>query len=478
MENQNSERIRSGVRPFDIRDKLGYAAGDIANNMTFMLASSFLMIFYTEVLFIEPAAVGTLFIVARVVDAFTDITMGKIVDKTPATEEGKFRPWLKRGAFFVAFASFLMYQSYMVNFPMTVRLIYMYITYLLWGSIAYTCINIPYGSMAAAVSPNPEHRTELSVFRGAGATVANMILGAIVPIFIYGTDAAGNEIVRGGWVFPAVAGVMAILAILFYFVNYSWTKERVIVDAAQSEEAEHKSLGEELKEMFSVLKSRSLISIMAASVLLLMVLISMNQLIGYLFPFYYGSSRGISITMIVQPALSLIIVYPLSSAIAKKIGIKEAGASGMVLGAIAYFTLYFVRPESMYTYIAIAAVGYVGMSVLNATVWAAVTDVIDDYEVETYNRADGTIYGVNSFSRKVGQALAGGIAGWALTLIGYDQTAAVQSQQVLDNLFNVTVLVPAIGFTLTALILIFWYPLSKKKTKENTRILRERANNQ
>lgn len=118
--NKNSDRIISNVEPFGIKDKIGYALGDVANNMTFMLASSFLMIFYTEVLYIEPAAVGTLFVVERVVDAFTDITMGKIVDNTPATNDGKFRPWLKRGAFFVVFASFLMYQSYMVNFSMKI----------------------------------------------------------------------------------------------------------------------------------------------------------------------------------------------------------------------------------------------------------------------------------------------------------------------------------------------------------------------
>lgn len=472
--NPKSDRIRSGVRPFGSKDKLGYMSGDVANNLTFMMASSFLMIFYTEVLYINPAAVGWLFAVSRVVDAFTDITMGKIVDNTPATEDGKFKPWLKRGAFFVAFAGFLMYQSYMVNFPMIVRLIYMYVTYLLWGSIAYTMINIPYGSMASAVSSNPDHRTDLSVYRGAGATLANSILGAVVPLVIFGSDAAGNEVVRGGWVFPAMAAFLGVLAIVFYMINFYWVEERVVVDAAQEEEK--LTIWEEFLEMLKVLKSRSLVSIMVSSILLLMVMISMNQLIGYLFPNYYGSSRGVSLLMTLQPLLSLIIVFPLSNVIAKKFGKKEAGAVGMGFGGVIYWILYFLRPDNMYVYIAFAILAYMGMSVFNATVWASVTDVIDDHEVQTYNRADGTIYGVNSFSRKVGQALAGGIAGWSLSWVGYDQTLTTQTPQVLESMYNIAVLLPAIGLTLTALILTFWYPLSKKRTQENTRTLEERAN--
>lgn len=474
--NPKSDRIKSGIRPFGMKDKLGYTAGDIGNNLTFMMASSFLMVFYTEVLYIDPAAVGTLFVVARIVDAFTDITMGKIVDRVPATKEGKFKPWIKRGAFFVAFAFFLLFQSYMVNFPMIVRLIYMYVTYLLWGSIAYTMINIPYGSMASAVSAEPNDRTELSVYRGAGQTAASSILGAIVPMVIYGTTATGEEVVRGGWVFPITAAVLGALAVLFYAINYNWTQERVIVDAAEEKSKEKFSVVEEFKEMTSVLNSRSLISIMVASILLMMVNISLNQFVAYLFPNYYNSSRGVSLIMTLQPAVSLVLVYPLSSALAKKYGKKEASAAGMAFGALVYWFLLFLKPDNMYVYILLAIVAYGGMSILNATVWGAVTDVIDDYEVKTYNRVDGTIYGINSFSRKVGQALAGGIAGWSLTWIGYDQTLTVQPAEVLDSMFNVTVLVPAIGLTLGALTLLFWYPLTKKRTEENTRILEQRAN--
>lgn len=144
------------VRAFGLRDKVGYMFGDFGNDFTFLFASSFLMVFYMKVMGISGAVVGTLFLVARVIDAFTDITMGRIVDKVKPAKDGRFRPWLRRVAGPVAIASFLMYQTFLADASMTVRIIYMYVTYILWGSVCYTAINIPYGSMASAISAVPE----------------------------------------------------------------------------------------------------------------------------------------------------------------------------------------------------------------------------------------------------------------------------------------------------------------------------------
>lgn len=114
---------QSNGKPFGIKDKLGYMFGDFGNDFTFIFASSFLMVFYTNVLGIDPKMVGVLFLVARIVDAFTDIGMGRIVDRLPASKDGKFRPWIKRICIPVALASFLMYQFSLAAAPMTVKII-------------------------------------------------------------------------------------------------------------------------------------------------------------------------------------------------------------------------------------------------------------------------------------------------------------------------------------------------------------------
>ena len=120
-----------------------------------------------------------------------------------------------------------------------------------------------------------------------------------------------------------------------------------------------------------------------------------------------------------------------------------------------------------------------GVGLFNLMIWAFITDVIDSQEVLTHTREDGTVYAVYSFARKIGQALAGGLGGYALTLIGYVSSTenVVQSPEVVERIYTVSTLIPAICYFVVALILIFWYPLSKRKIAENQRIIKERHAN-
>ena len=126
-----------------MRDKIGYLIGNLGNDFMFTFAGIFLMVFYTKVLGIASELVGVLFLVARFLDAFTDITMGRIIDKSHAKKDGKFRPWIRMIAIPVAFFSFLMYQSAVASAPMGLRIAFMFTTYLLWGSIFYSAFYFP-----------------------------------------------------------------------------------------------------------------------------------------------------------------------------------------------------------------------------------------------------------------------------------------------------------------------------------------------
>ena len=122
MQGENKMNTQKEVRPFGLRDKIGYMFGDFGNDFTFVVASLFLMVFYTQVLGISAELVGVLFVIARLIDAFTDITMGRIVDKMKPGKGGRFKPWIRWASGPVALASFLMYQSGLANASMTVTL--------------------------------------------------------------------------------------------------------------------------------------------------------------------------------------------------------------------------------------------------------------------------------------------------------------------------------------------------------------------
>ena len=181
------------TRPFGMRDKLGYLLGDFGNDFTFLLSSSFLMKFYTDVMGVSAAVVGVIMMIARFVDSFTDVTMGRICDRSRITRHGKFKPWIRRMCGPVAVASFLIYQGSLAGMPMPFKVGYLFVTYILWGSVFYTTINIPYGSMASAISPEPDDRQSLSTFRSLGGTLANTFIGVVVPLIAYTTDAAATR---------------------------------------------------------------------------------------------------------------------------------------------------------------------------------------------------------------------------------------------------------------------------------------------
>lgn len=455
------------VRPFGIRDKIGYMFGDFGNDFTFIFASSFLMVFYTKVLGISAGMVGVLFLVARCVDAFTDVTMGRIVDSVKPAKDGRFRPWIRRMCGPVALASFLMYQSGLAGASMTIKIIYMFVTYILWGSIFYTSINIPYGSMASVISSDADDRASLSTFRSVGATLAGLIIGVGGPMLVYSTDAAGNQIVDGGR-FTMIAGAFSVFAVICYLLCYFLTTERVQIKPDPN--AAKVSFGQTVKALIT---NRALLGIIAAAILLLLASLMTQSVNQYLFVDYFKNSKALSI-MSMCGIFPMLLLAPLAVPITRKFGKKEVGAVGCITGGLAALLLFFMHTGNPWVYIGVNVIGYFGFGIFNLIIWAFITDVIDDQEVKTGKREDGTIYAVYSFARKIGQALAGGLGGFALGMVGYDSSVQVQTQSVADGIYNIATVVPGVLYIGVGLCLIFLYPLSKKKVEANVAILKER----
>lgn len=455
------------VRPFGSRDKFGYMFGEFGNDFSFIFASIFLMIFYTKILGISTSIVGVLFLVARCIDAFTDITMGRIVDKITPAKDGKSRAWIRRMCGPVAIASFLMYQSSLSDASMTVKIIYMFVTYILWGCICYTAINIPYGSMASLLSEDPDDRASLSTFRSVGSTLANLIIGVGAPMLIYTTDAAGNQIVESGR-FTIIAGLFSVCTIVCYLLCYFMTTERVKFEPDTNIESVSF-----LKTITTLLKNRALLGFVAAAVLMLLGAIFTQSINQFLFVDYFKNKGALSIMSLVG-MVPIFALAPFVGPFTKKFGKKEIGSVGCIIGGLSSILLFFMQTSSVTTYMIINVIGNLGFGLFNLIVWAFVSDIIDDQELKTGKREDGTIYATYSFARKIGQALAGGLGGFALGIIGYNSSVQVQAAEVTNGIYNIATIVPGVMYIGVGLCLIFIYPLSKKKVESNIAALKER----
>lgn len=456
------------IKPFGFKDKIGYMFGDFGNDLTFLLSSSFLLKFYTDVMDVDAYVVGIIMMIARFVDAFTDVAMGRICDKSKMTPAGKFKPWIRRMCGPVAIVSFLMYQSSLSGLPKPAKIAYLFITYILWGSVFYTSINIPYGSMASAISENPDDRQSLSTFRTMGGVLAGAIIMAVVPLIIY-NKVNGNEVISGAK-FTLVAGICSVLAIICYLLCYHFTTERVRPEISQ-EQLKKNNVGKMLSNAF---KNRALISIIVATIFMLISQLTIQQMANYVFPNYYGNAKIQSLSVVMMGG-GMIIAAVIAKPLAKKFGKAEISVASNMVAGIVCFLLYFIRPQNVWVYVAFQFLCWFGLGIFSMVVWALITDVIDYSEIKNGIREDGSVYALYSFARKLGQALTSGLSGALLSMIGYKKSTAFD-KNVVEGIFDISTLLPAISFILLALILWFWYPLKKKLVDENVEFLRQKHN--
>ncbi len=468
---QNMKKdVSAQVRPFGIRDKIGYMFGDFGNDFSFIFASSYLMVFYTKVLGISGFAVGILFMGSRLVDAVTDVTMGRIVDHMQPARDGRFRSWIRRMCVPVAVASTLMYLYFVRDWAYWARLVYASVTYLLWSSFCYTAINIPYGSMASVISPDVKDRASLSTFRSIGASLAGLVIGVLVPLIVYETDPAGNQIVKP-MSFTVTAVAFGILSVGCYALCYFLCRERVAFD---KKEEKREGIGVMLRGLG---QNRPLLALVCAALVLLLATLLGQTMNNYLFLDYFKNAKMLSAVNVVSIGGTLLLA-PFISTIASRFGKKEAGALGMLLAGVVYLLLFFLRVRNIPLFMVLLFLGTLGTGLFNMIIWAFITDIIDYQEIATGRREDGTVYAVYSFARKVGQALAGGLGGFVLTAIGYISEAASQTPQVSERIYTVATLVPGICYLIVFLIIQFAYPLGRREVEKNTAVLQEKRENQ
>ncbi|MFT8361033.1 MFS transporter [Liquorilactobacillus satsumensis] len=454
--------IIDNSNPFGIRDKIGYAFGDLGNNLTFNLVNTFLMIFYTNVLGLSGTAVGILFLVARFIDAVADVTVGRLTDNSKLTSIGRFKPWIQRMKYFLLVAAILLFIPIVKDFPMGLRLLYVFITYLAFG-IFYSTVNIPYGSMASAISNDPNDKTALSTFRSIGAAMGSALVSYIVPIFMY-VGTTGE--ISGNRTFIIVA-ICAFLGFLSYIVTCQMTTERV-----RSEKSQPVPLNVMLIDM---LKNKALVVLVIVDIIMVITQNLSGTTISYLFNDYFKNKVAMSVALVMNYIVVLMLA-PFAGYLTKKFGRKEITVFSMFVGAILYTILLLLHTHNAVVFIIIWALGALGIGMFNLMVWAFITDVIDNQQVISGVREDGLVYGVNSFSRKVAQAIAGGFGGIMLTLIGYVSSSTggvAQTNVVINHIYTMTAGIPAACAWTAAFVLLFAYPLNKKRVQENVKILQQ-----
>jgi GPH family glycoside/pentoside/hexuronide:cation symporter len=170
---------------------------------------------------------------------------------------------------------------------------------------------------------------------------------------------------------------------------------------------------------------------------------------------------------------SMVLAATVAKPLSARFGKAEISVAANAFAAATCLLLFFWRPQNVWVYVAVTGVCWLGLGLFAMVSWALITDVIDYSEIKHGIREDGTTYALYSFARKLGQAGAAGLTGGLLSLIGYSD-ATQTAPSVLKGIYNISTLVPALGFALLALVLWFWYPLHKKEVEKNVEYLKQK----
>lgn len=427
--------------PLRASQYLGYAAGEVANNLTFQMVSAFLLIYYTDVADISAATAGTLLLVVRIWGGFTDLLAGNFVDKT-SSRWGKFRPYLLFGS-----APLLALLVAMFSIPPGLGdagvVAWALVSYALF-SLAYSFVNIPYGSLAAAMTQEPDARAKLSSSRAVSASLTILLIALVVAPQIE----TASDLQRSLTVITVVFGLIGLALYLWCFAT---SREAVRRDVATAP----------LRDTVRMLRNnRPLLLLCASSLLFLTGMFSLSTVAVYYARDVLGNANLYVVMTLVQ-TISMVAAAALVPRAVGSVGKKRAYVvSGVVAttGAVAFA----LAPGSMPA-LAIACYGILGLGLgaINTLIFALQADTVDYGEWKSAVRAEGASYSVLSFMRKVGQGVGGAAAAFTIGLGGYVSGVAAQSDSALTAIRVAAGMVPAVAIG-AATVIMLAYPLTER----------------
>jgi glucuronide carrier protein len=433
------------LKPLPKLSILGYGAGDAANNLAFTTASMFLLLYYTDVAGISAVAAGTLLLVVRIFDAVSDILAGRLVDRTCSKRFGKFRPFIMFGSvplLLLSVASFSIPQI-----GQTGMLLWAYISYTLLG-LAYSMVNIPYGSLAGAMTQVSGERAKLASARTIGAVAVGSFLGIfIAPLMVHGVNLQP--------LFTTMTLIFAVVGTALYLFTAFTAKERVV------------------REVPKVSVRQSLATLKGNKPLLLLCISSFLFLTGQLavstVQIYYFRDVLHSLPLYaVLSIFNIVLTFGMGAflpRLVRKLGKKRTYLYGAGIIAVGGMTVFLAPANLVPLDFAGMVISQFGILLVNMLVWALEADTVEYGEWKTNVRSEGITYALFSFTRKTGQAVGGALAAYALAWGGYTAGAAHQSTHAVWGIRAGAGLLPVV-FSILALLVMLAYPLTDSRHKE------------
>ncbi len=480
-------------------EKIGYSLGDCSANLVFQMMMIYQTKFYTDVFGLEGAIAGTVMLVARVVDAFVDPTVGILSDRTK-TRWGKYRPWVLWTALpFMVFYVLAFYNPGIEDKGMVA--LYATISYTLLMTL-YSFNNTPYASLGGVMSSDIKERTSITSVRFVAATIAQFVVqGLTLPLVNKFSDGGDKG---HGWL--CTVGLFACVGFVFLVITFFSAKERITPPANQKTDTK-----KDIKDVFSNIPWRAMFIL---TLFIFTTLAMWGSAMNYYFENYVDSAAlyafldkiglvatevGDGIGYTILNAFGLVVSSPdsayevgfgvfnmlgalvqffgvifLSGFLANRYGKKNVFVVCLALTALFTAMFYFPGKKDVETMFLLNFLKSLAYAPTVPLLWAMIADVADYSEYINYRRATGFVFAGVVFALKAGLGIGSAILGFLLSGFGYISGAGVnQSDSAIHGILLSSSLIPAAIF-FVGVITLYFYPITKKYNEKMQAELTER----
>ncbi len=416
------------------------------------LINGYLLIFYTNICGLSPAACATLFLIARFLDAINDPLVGFMIDHLPTRKMGHFRPTLILGTILCSANFLLLWFGPMLS--TSGKLAIAYVSYILLG-VLFPVMDISLNSLLPVMTEDMKERNSLSSIKGLAYVIGALVIGVAAPLIL------GDTSNKQGY----INLVLIMTAVIFFFsiIGTMGVKERVKPQMENSYS---------VKELFKILSQKPVYITFLAVLLYSIGSNIVNAANTYFYTYIFEDLTLASIITLI----TCVAVFPATMVIGNLIGRfgkKKMYAIGLALAGLApIIRLLDVRSiPLLIVSVLIAGIGAGFAAPLNYGIQADNTDYI---EVSMGIRAEGAVASLSSFVSKCAMGIGGAIPGYLLQLAGFDSKAAVQNDDVINVIVLCVLILPAIVNVVAIVIFSKGYPITKEKLNEQTYLLREK----
>jgi sugar (glycoside-pentoside-hexuronide) transporter len=447
------------TKKLSVREKLGFGVADIGASITYIAINTHLFYFLVNIVDLTPILAGTVFVLGRVFDAFTDPIMGVISDRLK-TKIGR-KPFIVWGAVPLGISFALLWL--VPDASQTVKFILASFLFLLF-SLLYTIVQMPYMALIPEIAESYDERTSLSSFRSAFGTFASLLAFAVPPIIVLAVSpnvAAPDQLNQSGAFGWLVMGIIfGVVTALSYLVMAWSTKEPKRVETSSPS-------GSFISEYVSAFKIYGFPQVFILFTVITIGLIITNSIL----PFYLESVLKIpgDRQSIVLGSFFIvsILAFPLWNVFAARFGKRTALITGLIIYALSLLLIVQFSPPggiSVFLMIMIVIAG-AGASAVFLFPWAMLPDVVEFDQANSGRRREGLVYALFTFGQKIASSIGVFANSIIIQVFNYQQGSLEQTPATITAIKWMNGPVTALVF-LVAIFCVLAFPITKAKHEE------------